>query len=158
MVKKLAIAVFLLILGVMSSYFVSTDKYMVIYDYTIDGDTICLIENGAKHNYRLLYVDTPEYTKEIEPFGKEAAELTQSLLENASSIQIEYQTDNETEDKYQRKLVWVFVDGKLLQEELAKAGLVEDVYDNGGNYKYKLRIMKAMMEALVEQKGIYSKK
>ena len=105
-----------------------------------------------------MYVDTPEYTKEIEPFGKEAAELTQSLLENASSIQIEYQTDNETEDKYQRKLVWVFVDGKLLQEELAKAGLVEDVYDNGGNYKYKLRIMKAMMEAKVEQKGIYSKK
>ena len=155
--KKLAIAVFLLVLGVMSSYFVSTDKYMVIYDHTIDGDTICLIENGIKQNYRLLYVDTPEYTKEIEPFGKEAKELTQSLLENASSIKVEYQMDNETEDKYQRKLVWVFVDGKLLQEELAKAGLVEDVYDNGGNYKYKIRILKAILESKIEKKGLYAK-
>lgn len=148
---------FLLVLGVMSSYFVSTDKYTVIYDHTIDGDTICLIENSIKQNYRLLYVDTPEYTKEIEPFGKEAKELTQSLLENASSIQIEYQTDNETEDKYQRKLVWVFVDGKLLQEELAKAGLVEDVYDNGGNYKYKIRILKAILESKIDKRGLYAK-
>ena len=58
---------------------------------------------------------------------------------------------------YQRKLVWLFVDGKLLQEELAKEGLVEDVYDNGGNYRYKSRILKAIMEAKINQKGIYKK-
>ena len=153
MLKKVIIVVVLLIFSYLNPYI----KIDVEYDYTIDGDTISLYENGQKHRYRLLYVDTPEYTNTIEPFGKEASEFTENLLENASSIQIEYQKDNETIDKYKRKLVWLFVDGKLLQEELAKEGLVEDVYDNGGNYRYKSRILKAIMEAKINQKGIYKK-
>lgn len=152
----------LLVFVLIISYFcenkpIELQRIEVTYDYTVDGDTVYLVENGKRQKYRLLYVDTPEATTEIEPFGLEATQFTKRLLENASTIEIEYQEDNEIKDQYDRCLVWLFVDGKLLQTELAKAGLVEDFYDNGKSYHYKKEIIHAMQEAKDNKLGLYSK-
>lgn len=132
-----------------------SSRIEVTYDYTVDGDTVYLIEDGERYKYRLLLIDTPEDTSTVEPFGEEATSFTKTLLENAKTIEVEYQEDNEIIDKYGRKLVWLFVDGKLLQEELARAGLVEKFYDNGGNFTYKTQITQALNEAKENKVGLY---
>jgi len=48
---------------------------------------------------------------------------------------LEYDQGSEKQDKYQRLLAWVFVDGVLLQNELVKEGLAEVTYLYG-NYKW----------------------
>lgn len=124
--------------------------------YVVDGDTMYFNENGQEAKYRLLMVDTPEATTEIEPYGIEATNYAKDLLVKAKTIQIEYQEDNELEDQYGRKLVWVFVDDQLLQVELAKVGYVkEKLYDNGGNYTYRKEIKKALSKAKENKVGLY---
>ena len=129
-------------------------RKIVEYDYTVDGDTIYLIEDGTRQKYRLLMVDCPEATSEIEPYGLEATTFTKTRLENASGIEIEYEKENET-DMYGRSLVWVYVDGKLLQEELARVGLVEQLYT--GSFRYEKEVREALDYAKTNFIGIYKK-
>ena len=154
MVKKLFILAVLIIINFVINNAQPSIKIEVEYDYTVDGDTIYFIENGHKQKYRLLMVNTPETN---ENFGSEATTFTRNILENADMIEIEYQDDNELEDQYGRKLVWVFVDGQLLQEKLCIQGLVEDLYDNGGSYTYKSKVVQAMNYAKEHKIGIYEK-
>jgi micrococcal nuclease len=119
----------------------------------IDGDTAKFRVNGHVYTTRFLFIDTPESTIEVEPYGKEASQFTCSRLKKGDIV---LETDGNTLfDKYQRLLAWVWVDDRLLQEELAKAGLVEDFYDYG-DYKYEQRIRKAYEEARQNGVGIYS--
>lgn len=119
----------------------------------IDGDTAVFNVNGKDYNTRFLYIDTPESTTAIEPFGPEAAEFTCSLLNQGNII---LETDGRNLfDKYGRLLAWVWVGDKLHQEVITKAGLVEDFYDYG-NYKYENRIWEAMDYAKSNHKGMYA--
>lgn len=127
------------------------------YDATlekcIDGDTATFSINGSSYKTRFLYIDTPESTNQQEPYGKEASDYSCSLLQNG---QITIETDGPSLfDKYDRLLAWVFVDGKLHQEEITRVGLVEDFYDYG-TYKYETRIEAAMLEAKANGLGLYA--
>lgn len=158
MFKKVIVILILLVIYFSIEYFKpinKTERIDVELLYVVDGDTMYLVENGVENKYRLLLVDTPEATTEIEPYGIEATNYTKELLQNAKTIQIEYQADNELADRYGRKLVWVFVDDSLLQVELAKAGFVEALYDNGGHYTYLKEVEKALNEAKVNKIGLY---
>jgi len=119
----------------------------------IDGDTAVFNVNGKEYKTRFLYIDTPESTNSVEPFGPEAAEFTCSFLKQGNII---LETDGRNLfDKYGRLLAWVWVGDKLQQEEITKAGLVEDFYDYG-NYKYENRIWAAMDYAKSNDKGMYA--
>lgn len=131
-------------------------RFEVTLDKCIDGDTAWFNVDGKKTKVRFLYIDTPESTNEIEPYGKEASEYTEKQLTNASTIELELNNDGETVDKYDRMLAWVFVDGQLLQEKLAREGLVEKFYDYGYEYTYKDDIIAAKNEALRAKRGIYN--
>lgn len=75
-------------------------------------------------------------------FSTDDTELNKDILEyicnrfnNATSIQIEYDPENKEIDKYNRDLVWIYVDGVLLQDELIKLGYgkvdnVKSAYSN----------------------------
>ena len=75
-------------------------------------------------------------------FSTDDTELNNEILEyicnkfnNATSIQIEYDPANTEKDKYNRELVWIYVDGVLLQDELIKLGYgkvdnVKGAYNN----------------------------
>ena len=84
---------------------------------------------------RFLAIDTPETGETEEPFGKEASEFTCGKLKFAKKIEIEYDDNAEKKDKYDRELVWVFVDDRLLQEEIVEKGYGEVTYLYG-DYKY----------------------
>ena len=58
-------------------------------------------------------------------------------MTNAAKIELELNVDGDSKDKYGRLLAWVFVDGELLQEQIAREGLVEKFYDYGYDYTYK---------------------
>lgn len=130
-------------------------RFEVILDKCVDADTAWFNIDGKSTKVRFLYIDTPESTNQIEPYGKEASDYTKEQLTNASIIELELNNDGDTIDKYDRMLAWVFVDGELLQEKLAREGLVEKFYDYGFDYTYKKDIIAANDEAIAAKKGIY---
>lgn len=77
-------------------------------------------------------------------------------MTNAAKIELELNVDGDSKDKYGRLLAWVFVDGDLLQEQIAREGLVEKFYDYGYDYTYKNEIIEAANSAKSMRKGIYS--
>ena len=132
------------------------ERFEVSLIKCVDGDTAWFNIDGEKTKVRFLYIDTPESTNQIEPYGKEASEYTKEQLTNASTIELELNNEGDKTDKYNRLLAWVFVDGELLQEKLAHKGLVEKFYDYGVEYTYKEVIIKADKEAQKKHVGIYS--
>ena len=128
-------------------------KYTATLEKCTDGDTANFNINGTIYKTRFLYIDTPESTNQIEPFGKEASDYTCSFLKQG---EITIETDGkDLFDKYERLLAWVWVGAKLHQEEITKAGLVEDFYDYG-TYKYEDRIISAMENAKTNYTGMFA--
>jgi len=120
----------------------------------VDGDTIKIELNGKVETVRMLAVDTPESVhpnKGVEYYGKEASEFTCNTFKNAKKIDIEYDSNSDKEDKYGRLLVWVFVDGELLQDKLIQSGYAEVAYLYG-DYKYTSLLQDH--QAVVETKKI----
>lgn len=129
------------------------EKYDAEFVKCVDGNTAHFKINGQVFKTRFLYIDTPENSNEIEPYGKEASVFTCNFLKTGK---ITIETDGESVyDQYGRLLAWVWVGDQLLQEEMTKAGFVEDFYDYG-DYLYEDRIISAMEDARKLSKGIYS--
>ena len=79
---------------------------------------------------------------------------TCKLLKEAKNIELEYDSNSDKQDKYDRHLVWVFIDDKLLQEEVIKEGLAEVAYLYD-EYKYTDRLIQAQDEAKKEGKNLW---
>ena len=126
------------------SSYINATKYEVTLNKCVDGDTAWFNLDNEKIKARFLAIDTPESTNTIEPYGKEASNYTCNKLKNAKKIEIEYDENSDKFDKYDRHLVWVFIDDKLLQEDLVKEGLAEVKYIYG-DYKYldNLKLLEA---------------
>ncbi|MDZ5471876.1 thermonuclease family protein [Bacillus sp. 31A1R] len=128
-------------------------KYTATLSKCTDGDTANFKVDGKIYKTRFLYIDTPEYTTKKEKYGKEASEYTCSKLKKAKKLVLE--TDGkDVYDKYDRLLAWVWIDGKLHQEMITKAGLVEGFYDYG-TYDYEKKVKDAMSYAMKNKKGMY---
>ena len=128
------------------------EKYPATLEKCTDGDTAHFNLNGTVYKTRFLYIDTPESTNRTEPFGKEASEYTCSFLKQGT---ITLETDGkDLFDRYDRLLAWVWVDDKLHQEEITKAGFVKGFYDYG-DYKYEDLVVAAMDDAKSNFRGIY---
>lgn len=113
-------------------------KDEVKYSDCVDGDTIKVIINSEEKTVRLLAIDTPESvsTKVAdEYYGKEASDYTCNLIKTAKIIELEYDSNSDKLDKYNRVLAWVFVDNKLLQGLLVRNGYAEVAYLYD-DYKY----------------------
>jgi micrococcal nuclease len=87
-----------------------------------DGDTIEVRIGTRTDIVRLLGVDTPEIhhpTKPVQCFGPEAAAYTASRL-TGKAVRLE--GDVEPRDVYDRRLAYVYVDGKRFNDELLAKG------------------------------------
>ena len=136
----------------------NTTKIEVKYSKSVDGDTAKFELDGKEITVRFLGIDTPETvhpTKGEEPYGKEASNYTKQKLENAGKIEIEYDDNAPETDKYERALVWVWVDDTLLQEELISNGLAR-TYMLQDNYKYAWMLQENEEKAKEEKVGIWS--
>ncbi|HEC2151048.1 TPA: thermonuclease family protein [Staphylococcus delphini] len=126
----------------------------------IDGDTSKLKIKGEEKTVRYLLIDTPETKhpkKGVQPFGPEASKRTKELLTHAKKIEVEYDKGPKT-DKYGRDLVYVYVDGKMVNELLVREGLAKVAYVYPPNTKYLERLKVAETKAQDEKLGIWSEK
>ena len=124
----------------------------------IDGDTAKFKIDGEVKTVRFLSIDAPEIAHdevEAELYGDEASNFTCNALKNASSIKLQYDSKSDKVDKYDRVLAWVFVDNKLLQEDLVSNGLAEVryVYDD---YLYSSKLKNLENKAKEKKVGIWS--
>ncbi|MBR4619167.1 MAG: thermonuclease family protein [Bacilli bacterium] len=100
-------------------------------DKCVDGDTAVFKIGKEIKKTRFLAINTPESVdpkKVSEPYGKEASNYTCKKLTKAEKIEIQYDPNSEKEDKYGRVLAWIYVDGKLLQNDLVSKGYAEVKY------------------------------
>ncbi|MBE6139379.1 MAG: thermonuclease family protein [Firmicutes bacterium] len=153
--KKIILIISLFFIGVAVA---NAKTINVEFSDCVDGDTAKFIYKGEKITARFLAIDTPETvhpTKDVEEFGKEASEYTCNKLKNAKEIKLEYDEDSDRTDKYDRHLVWVFVDDVLLQKKLVSKGYASVAYLYG-DYKYTEELEEAEQEAEDQKLGIWS--
>lgn len=151
--KKLTLITLLLMLTLVPA--LANTRKTVQFSKCTDGDTAHFLMDGEDITVRFLAIDTPEYTKEKEPYGKEASEYTCSAISNATQIELEYDDGSDTSDKYGRHLAWVYVDGRLLQKELVQEGLAEVAYLYG-DYAYTDELYEAQEQAKNKGLNIWS--
>lgn len=121
----------------------------------VDGDTL-LLENKAR--VRLIGVDAPESVKPnspVEPFGAEAAEFTRQWIAAAGG-QVMLEFDREPKDRYDRYLAYVWVDRRMLNEELLRAGLATALTQYPYSETLKHRFLAAQSEAQAAGRGVWS--
>lgn len=153
--KKIFLIMFLFFINLI---IIDAKTIEVKFSDCVDGDTAKFIYNDKKITARFLAIDTPETvhpTKEVEEFGKEASNYTCEKLKNAKKIKLEYDPDSDELDKYDRHLVWVFVDEELLQKKLVSKGLASVTYLYG-DYKYTQELESAEQDAEDQKIGIWS--
>lgn len=129
------------------------EKYQAELAECIDGDSAQFKIGENVYKTRFLYIETPDSTFRKEPMGEEAAEFACTRLQKGKEIILETDGDKLFDD-LDRLLAWVWVDGKLLQEELAEAGFVRVLLDYG-DYKYEKQVHNALEAAKKEKRGLY---
>lgn len=134
------------------------DKDIVALNKCIDGDTASFNLNSKIIKVRFLAIDTPESVStkvDKELYGEEASTFTCNLLSNADIIELEYDNNSDKLDKYNRYLAWVWVDNKLLQDEIISNGYAEVKYLYG-EYKYTSLLQKHQKIAKDRKLNIWS--
>jgi len=129
-----------------------------------DGDTIRVrLESGKEEAVRLIGVDTPESTREVEPFGKEAAAFTQRRLDGKTVF---LEMDVTERDRFGRLLAYVWltkptndneveVRAKMFNAELMLQGYAQ-VMTIAPNVKYADMFLKFEREARSGGKGLWA--
>lgn len=123
----------------------------------MDGDTMKVKYKGETKKVRFLLVDAPEmYHKTLgeQPFGREAQARNREILNNAKNVTLEFDVGGK-EDKYGRLLAYVYADGKSVQEQLIREGLVRVGYIYEPNTRYVKKYKEIQEEAKREKKGIW---
>jgi micrococcal nuclease len=131
----------------------SLDEGLYPVERVIDGDTL-LLTNRAR--VRLMGVDTPETVKPdhpVEPWGLEAKEFTQQFV-GGGNVRLEF--DRQRQDKYRRFLAYVWVDDRMLNEELIRAGLGRAELTFRYSAAMKRRFQQAEAEAKAAGRGLWS--
>lgn len=121
----------------------------------VDGDTL-LLTNQAR--IRLIGPDTPETVKPRapkEPFGDEATEFTRQFIDECDGL-VRLEFDRERVDRYGRFLAYVWADGRMLNEELIRAGLA--TAETGFRYSSSKKTLftRAEDDAKAAGRGIWS--
>lgn len=135
----------------------ASDKTTATFVKCVDGDTAYLNIDGVDKKVRFLAVDTPEIkhpTKGEEEGGSTASEFTCNALTNAKKIEIEYDPKSDKLDKYNRELVWIYIDDVLFQETLIKEGYAEVAYIYG-KYQYVDSLCEIQATSISKGLGIW---
>ena len=122
-----------------------------------DGDTIDVNVKGQKQTVRLLLLDTPEsVSQKIPPqkMGKEASSFLKNRLDG-NSVTLVYDQGSK-EDKYGRKLAYVFCNGIHVNELMAKSGYGIIAYISKPNTTLLPEMLEAEKEAKESMAGVWS--
>lgn len=116
-----------------------------------DGDTI-LLKNGSKIRY--LGIDSPEMGDRPEFMAVEAMGFNRSLV-SGNRVRLEF--DKVPEDRYGRKLCYVFLENnEMVNELLVRKGLAH-VLATGPDIRYFSRLLESQRRAMHERVGIWGR-
>lgn len=124
-----------------------------VVERVIDGDTL-LLANGAR--IRLIGVDTPETVRPhtaVQPFGPEATAFTRRFI---GERPVGLRFDRERLDRHGRYLAYVYVEDRMLNEELVRAGLARAEWNFHYSDSVKRRYREAQREAQLAGRGLWS--
>ena len=119
----------------------------------VDGDTLVLEDHTR---VRLIGANTPESVKPntpVQPWALEASAFTKQFVADGL---IRLQFDQERIDKYGRLLAYVWVDDRMLNEELIRAGLAKWEPQYRYSSPMKARFRAAQQEAQQAGRGLWS--
>lgn len=119
----------------------------------VDGDTLVL---AGQARVRLIGADTPETVMpnhSVEPWGPEAAEFTKRFVSHG---QVRLEFDGDRQDQYGRFLAYVWVDHRMLNEELIREGLAHARTNFNYSQAMKNRFRRAENEARAAGRAIWS--
>ena len=153
MKRKIILFISIFLLSINNVY----AKELVKLSKCVDGDTFKAIISDKEYTIRMLSIDTPEINPKVEYYGTEASDYTCNKLTKSKKIALEYDEKSDRFDKYDRLLAWVFIDNKLLQEELIEKGYakVAYMYDD---YKYNDLLKEKQEIASSKNIGIWNNK
>ena len=122
-----------------------SNQFSVTLSKCVDGNSARFILENNEIKVKFIGVESnsvvvADVNDEIN--GSLVSEYVCNVLKNAKDIKLEYENNSEKEDKYGRKLVWVWVDGVLLQENLVKIGYSKIAYLSD-DYKYSDLLLSA---------------
>lgn len=138
---------------------IANERVEANYIRTVDGDTAIFEVDGNEITARFLLIDTAEIAHSddevSEPFADEAAAFTKQRLENATIIELEKSNYNQV-DAYDRHLVYVWLDDKLLQQELLSEGLAKIAYVENDKMPYLNELREVETQAQEEKIKLWS--
>jgi len=123
-------------------------KYKVLE--ITDGDTIKIDYNGTTEKVRLIGIDTPETN---ECFNVEATNKLKSLIEN-HNVEIEADPTQGERDKYDRLLLFIWLDGELVNKTMISEGYAHE-YTYNLPYKYQKEFKDTQKEAQNTKRGLW---
>lgn len=106
--------------------------------------------NGEIKRVRLLAYDADDGN-----LNQEIEDYTCSILKQANKLEISYDPNMPNKDAYNREVVWVYVDGELLQDKLIKKGYGQVNYVNS-EYLYLSDLCASQKEAITNRLGIWN--
>ncbi len=129
----------------------------------VDGDTAHIVIDGVREKVRFIGIDTPESTREIEPYGKAASNHTKELIDGRT---VWLETDAELRDRYGRLLAYVWLEeptdrsdaqvrSKMLNARLLLDGYAQ-IYTFPPNVRYAESFVAYQQEARRADTGLWS--
>ncbi len=124
----------------------------------VDGDTVDLMQESIVTRVRLIGINSPESVdprRPVECFGKEASNHAKELL-SGKSVTIELDPSQDTYDKYERLLVYIFLpDGASFNKTMIADGYAYE-YTYNKPYKYQKIFKAAEHDAKLGQRGLWA--
>ncbi len=128
----------------------------------VDGDTAHIVVDGVREKVRFIGVDTPESTKEIEPFGHQSSAYTKKALDGRT---VWLETDAELRDRYGRLLAYIWLEkptsgsdaeirSKMFNARLLLDGYAQ-VYTFPPNVRYVESFLRYQREARERDRGLW---
>ncbi|WP_315093239.1 thermonuclease family protein [uncultured Cellulomonas sp.] len=142
--------------GIVGAALVAPDPVpMAVVTNVVDGDTIDVRYEGEEQRVRLLNINTPETVdpdKDVECLGPEASDYLKHLLPAGTKVKLEF--DQELHDRFGRLLAGVFLNGTLVNAEIARQGLGAAVLYEPNDRFYD-EVEAASQEAFDAKQGLY---
>ncbi len=128
-------------------------QQLVSVERVVDGDTL-IVAGGMR--VRLIGINTPELARDGRPDEPGAIEARDFLQNAVTGRAISLGFDREPFDKYGRRLAYVYDHGKLINEEIIRAGLSRAQTQYHYNSAMKTRFLRAEHEAQGRGAGQWS--
>lgn len=125
----------------------------------VDGDTIWAdCGQGRADKLRLIGLDTPETrhpTKGVQCYGPEASQRAHQLLDG-QRVTLKPDPTQDTSDKYDRRLVYIFLpDGTLYEKKMIAEGYGRE-YTYKTRYQAQSELRAAQKDAEKHGRGLWS--